>query len=151
MNACPAMIVCAVRSVRSPRIGLSRCLSWLWSASTRLLAWRSTWCHADGTSSSRTAGFTGAASVNDAAVDSEISLVHDVFNSPLTSAILTAALEACWYGLATGVPARLVLLANLQFPTLIRPFWIVLGTGLLVSLAAALVAYLRGSRMAVAR
>ena len=63
MKACPAMIVCAVRSVRSPRIGLSRCLSWLWSASIRLLACRSTWCHADGTSSSRTAGYTGAASV----------------------------------------------------------------------------------------
>jgi methionine sulfoxide reductase heme-binding subunit len=69
----------------------------------------------------------------------------------LVSAVLTAALEACWYGLATGVPARLVLLANLQFPMLIRPFWIVLGTGLLVSLASALLAYLRGSRMAVAR
>jgi sulfoxide reductase heme-binding subunit YedZ len=69
----------------------------------------------------------------------------------LTSAVLTAALEACWYRLATGVPARLVLLANLQFPMLIRPFWIVLGTGILVSLASALLGYLRGSRMAVAR
>src|SRR5262245_12691635 len=56
---------------------------------------------------------------------------HIVLESPawlagaaLTSAVLTAALEACWYGLATGVPARLVLLANLQFPMLIRPFWI---------------------------
>jgi IS6 family transposase len=29
MNACPAMIVCAVWSVRRPRIDLSRCLSWL--------------------------------------------------------------------------------------------------------------------------
>jgi hypothetical protein len=27
MKACPAMITCAVRSVRSPRIGRSRCLS----------------------------------------------------------------------------------------------------------------------------
>ena len=69
----------------------------------------------------------------------------------LMSAVLTAALEACWYGLATGVPARLVLTANLQFPTLIRPFWIVLGTGLVVPLASALLGYLRGSRMAVAR
>jgi sulfoxide reductase heme-binding subunit YedZ len=69
----------------------------------------------------------------------------------VTSAILTAALEACWYGIATGVPARLVLNANLQFPMLVRPFWIVLGTGFLVALAAALVGYLRSSRMAVAR
>ena len=69
----------------------------------------------------------------------------------LASAVLTAALEACWYGVATGVPARLVLLANLQFPMLIRPFWIVLGTGLLVAATAWLVASLRGSRMAVAR
>jgi hypothetical protein len=28
MNACPTMIVCAVRSVRRPRIGLSRCFSY---------------------------------------------------------------------------------------------------------------------------
>jgi hypothetical protein len=49
------------------------------------------------------------------------------------------------------VPARLVLLANLQFPMLIRPFWIVLGTGLLVSAASAALAFLRGGRMAVAR
>ena len=34
-------------------------------------------------------GFTGAAVVNEAAVEREISLVHDVFDSPLTSAILT--------------------------------------------------------------
>jgi methionine sulfoxide reductase heme-binding subunit len=54
----------------------------------------------------------------------------------VASAVLTAALEACWYGLRTGVPARLVLLANLQFPMMIRPFWIVLGTGLLVAAAA---------------
>jgi hypothetical protein len=33
MNACPATMTCAVRSVRSPCIGLSRCSSWLWSAS----------------------------------------------------------------------------------------------------------------------
>jgi hypothetical protein len=37
MNACPAMIVCAFRSVCSPRIGLSRYLTWLWSASTRFV------------------------------------------------------------------------------------------------------------------
>ena len=55
------------------------------------------------------------------------------------------------YGLATGVPARPVLTANLQFPTLIRPFWIVLGTGLVVLLASSSSAILRGSRMAVAR
>ena len=63
----------------------------------------------------------------------------------LMSAVLTAALEACWYGLATGVPARLVLTANLQFPTLIRPFWIVLGTGLVVPLASVLLGYPRSA------
>ena len=69
----------------------------------------------------------------------------------LASAVLTAALEASWYGLATGVPARLVLLANLNFPTMIRPFWIVLGAGLLVAATAWVLALLRSSRMAVAR
>jgi sulfoxide reductase heme-binding subunit YedZ len=69
----------------------------------------------------------------------------------LASAVLTAALEASWYGLATGVPARLVLLANLNFPTMIRPFWIVLGAGLLVAGTAWVLALLRSSRMAVAR
>jgi hypothetical protein len=56
MNATPAMITCAVRSVRNPRIGRSRCLRRLWSASIRLLAYCSTWCQAAGTSSSRTRG-----------------------------------------------------------------------------------------------
>ncbi|GAA1378322.1 hypothetical protein GCM10009661_49640 [Catellatospora chokoriensis] len=37
MKACPAMITCAVLSVWSPRIGLSRCLSWLLSASIRVV------------------------------------------------------------------------------------------------------------------
>ncbi|MDT5027004.1 MAG: hypothetical protein QOE61_3430, partial [Micromonosporaceae bacterium] len=37
MNARPAMITCAVRSVLSPRFGLSRCLSRLSSASIGLL------------------------------------------------------------------------------------------------------------------
>jgi hypothetical protein len=55
MKACPAMTICAVWSVRSPRIGRSRCLSWLWSASIGLCTYCSTWCHADGISSSSTA------------------------------------------------------------------------------------------------
>jgi|GEM_PF-5220864 len=38
MNAWPSTVTFAVRSVHSPRIGLSRCLSWLWSASIRLSA-----------------------------------------------------------------------------------------------------------------
>lgn len=69
----------------------------------------------------------------------------------VASAVLTAALEACWYGLATGVPARLVLLANLNFPMMIRPFWLVLGTGLLVASTAWILGFLRQSRMALAR
>ncbi|MDQ0446495.1 sulfoxide reductase heme-binding subunit YedZ [Methylobacterium aerolatum] len=49
---------------------------------------------------------------------------------------LTALLEAAWYGLASGVPAGLVLAANLDFSGQIRPAWWVLAVGLLLPLTA---------------
>ncbi|MEE7450712.1 sulfoxide reductase heme-binding subunit YedZ, partial [Methylobacterium radiotolerans] len=44
--------------------------------------------------------------------------------------LATAGLEAAWYGLASGVPASLVLAANLDFSGPIRPAWWVLAVGL---------------------
>ncbi|MCJ2014819.1 sulfite oxidase heme-binding subunit YedZ [Methylobacterium sp. J-076] len=61
----------------------------------------------------------------------------------LCAALLTAALEAAWYGLASGVPADLVLSANLDLSGPIRPAWWVLAVGLALP-AAALVRDLRG-------
>ena len=48
----------------------------------------------------------------------------------LAAGLLTAGLEAAWYGLASGVPANLVLGANLDFSGPIRPAWWVLAIGL---------------------
>lgn len=56
----------------------------------------------------------------------------------LGSALLTALLEAAWYGLKSGVPAGLVLGANLDYSGPIRPAWWVLGVGLLLPLVNAL-------------
>lgn len=50
------------------------------------------------------------------------------------TALLTGLLEAAWYGLKSGIPAGLVLGANLDFSGPIRPAWWVLGFGLLVPL-----------------
>jgi sulfoxide reductase heme-binding subunit YedZ len=55
------------------------------------------------------------------------------------AALATAGLEAVWYGVATGVKPLAVLQANLMFPTLVRPAWIVLGTGLALAILAPLV------------
>ena len=65
----------------------------------------------------------------------------------LVAAGLTAGLEAAWYGLASGVPAGLVLGANLDLSGPIRPAWWVLAVGL--SLPA--LALLRGPRARTAR
>ena len=54
----------------------------------------------------------------------------------LAAALLTAGLEAAWYGLASGVPATLVLTANLDFSGPIRPAWWVLAVGLALPVAA---------------
>ena len=60
----------------------------------------------------------------------------------ILAGLATAGLEAAWYGLASGVPANLVLAANLDFSGPIRPAWWVLAVGL--SLPA--VALVRGVR-----
>jgi sulfoxide reductase heme-binding subunit YedZ len=52
----------------------------------------------------------------------------------IVAAIATTGLEAVWYGVATGVKPLAVLQANLLFPSIIRPAWIVLATGLAVAL-----------------
>jgi methionine sulfoxide reductase heme-binding subunit len=51
-------------------------------------------------------------------------------------ALLTAAVEASWYGLATGIPAMRVLAANLDFDLVIRPAWWVLLAGLAMAAIA---------------
>ncbi len=57
-----------------------------------------------------------------------------------STGLLTAAVEATWYGVATGIGARRVLLANLHFSlnhlSMIRPAWWVLAAGIAVALAA---------------
>lgn len=54
----------------------------------------------------------------------------------IAAALLTAGLEAAWYGLASGVPASLVLAANLDFSGPIRPAWWVLAVGLALPVTA---------------
>lgn len=54
----------------------------------------------------------------------------------VTAALLTAAAEAAWYGIATGVGAWRPLMANLDFSYSIRPAWWVLAAGLGVTLAS---------------
>ncbi len=50
--------------------------------------------------------------------------------------LMTALVEATWYGLATGIGWQRVLLANLDFSYTIRPAWWVFATGLAVTLIA---------------
>lgn len=50
----------------------------------------------------------------------------------VAAALLTALLEAAWYGVASGIPASLVLSANLDVPDTVRPAWWVLALGLAV-------------------
>lgn len=52
----------------------------------------------------------------------------------LAAAIVTAGVEAAWYGLKSGVPASAVLGANLDFSYSVRPMWWVLGYGMLLPL-----------------
>ncbi len=65
----------------------------------------------------------------------------------IAAALLTAGLEAAWYGLASGVPANLVLAANLDFSGPIRPAWWVLAVGLALP-ATAFIQNLRGGKAA---
>ncbi|MCJ2045690.1 sulfoxide reductase heme-binding subunit YedZ [Methylobacterium sp. J-078] len=50
----------------------------------------------------------------------------------VAAALVTALLEAAWYGVASGIPASLVLSANLDVPDTVRPAWWVLALGLAV-------------------
>jgi methionine sulfoxide reductase heme-binding subunit len=52
----------------------------------------------------------------------------------VAAGLATALLEAAWYGVKSGVPAALVLGANLDFSDVIRPAWWVLAIGLLFPL-----------------
>ena len=52
----------------------------------------------------------------------------------IAAALMTAAVEATWYGLATGVGWQRVLQANLNFSYTIRPAWWVFATGLAVTI-----------------
>jgi sulfoxide reductase heme-binding subunit YedZ len=52
------------------------------------------------------------------------------------AALLTAAVEAAWYGLATGIDVTRVIRANLDFRYQIRPAWWVFATGVGVSILA---------------
>ncbi len=61
----------------------------------------------------------------------------------VAAGLATAALEAGWYGLATGIDPARVLGANLAFDYSIRPAWWVFGAGVLVAAASALVLRLR--------
>lgn len=52
----------------------------------------------------------------------------------LLTAIATAALEATWYGVATGIPWQAVLNANLTLTAAPRPAFITLAVGLTIAL-----------------
>src|SRR6266511_3951955 len=66
-KACPAITTLALRSCLSPRIGRSLDLRRPWSASLRLLAYRSVRCQAPGSSSSSMAGYAAVLSVTTSA------------------------------------------------------------------------------------
>lgn len=55
----------------------------------------------------------------------------------LASGLLTAAMEAGWYAVASGVPASRVLQANLDFDSPFRPAWWVLFAGLALAVIRA--------------
>jgi sulfoxide reductase heme-binding subunit YedZ len=50
----------------------------------------------------------------------------------MVAALLTVATEFAWYGLMTRINPARILYANLNFPTQIRPSWLVLAAGLAV-------------------
>ncbi len=52
------------------------------------------------------------------------------------AALAAALVEGAWYGIATGIGAKRILLANLDFGFSIRPAWWVLAAGITVALAA---------------
>jgi sulfoxide reductase heme-binding subunit YedZ len=64
----------------------------------------------------------------------------------VAAALLTAAVEATWYGVATGIGARRVILANLDLSLQVRPAWWVLAAGLAVAVASEIVRRIKGIR-----
>ncbi len=54
----------------------------------------------------------------------------------LAAGLLTALTEATWYGVATGIGFRRVILANLSFAYKISPAWWVFATGVAVAIIA---------------
>ncbi len=52
----------------------------------------------------------------------------------VAASLLTAVVEATWYGLATGIGWQRVILANLDFSYTIRPAWWVFATGIAVTI-----------------
>jgi sulfoxide reductase heme-binding subunit YedZ len=65
----------------------------------------------------------------------EVRLPH-LIGLVIAATLFTVAAEALWYGLLTGVDWRRVLQANLMFPDVVRPAWVVLFTTSGVSIAA---------------
>jgi sulfoxide reductase heme-binding subunit YedZ len=64
----------------------------------------------------------------------EIRLPH-LIGLVIAATLFTIAAEALWYGLLTGVDWRRVLQANVMFPDVIRPAWVVLFTTSGITLA----------------
>ena len=54
----------------------------------------------------------------------------------IAATLFTIAAEALWYGLLTGVDWRRVLQANVMFPDVVRPAWVVLFTTAAITAAA---------------
>ncbi|WP_019902933.1 protein-methionine-sulfoxide reductase heme-binding subunit MsrQ [Methylobacterium sp. 77] len=70
-----------------------------------------------------------------------------LFGLAIAAALVTALVEAAWYGLKSGVPASAVLGANLEFYDGLRPAWWVLITGIALPLInAARLAMDRGAK-----
>ena len=69
-----------------------------------------------------------------------------LFVLSVCAALLTALAEATWYGLATGIGFRRVILANLSLGGQIRPAWWVLAAGLAVTAMAEIRHRMSGSQ-----
>jgi len=69
----------------------------------------------------------------------------------VAAALLAAAVEAAWYGLATGIGGWRPLLANLDFSYSIRPAWWVLAAGLGVTILAEIRRRMKEARVAPGR
>ena len=57
-----------------------------------------------------------------------------LFSLAIAASLVTALVEAAWYGVKSGVPASAVLGANLEFYDGLRPAWWVLVTGIALPL-----------------